>query len=187
MAGDKIVMPRNAKMMVHKCWSLAIGNADDMRKVGDDMDKIDESIVAAYVDKTGKNEKEIRKLMKAETWMTAEDAVELGFADEIEESKQVAASIKGGFLVLNDQQFDLGKYENVPKIVVLAGEKPDNEAIPPQNEPEPPEPTESPDPDPPNPEVDQKQNTTPDNRQETPVFLFQQQISINKKRRNVDV
>lgn len=181
MAGDKVVMPKNAMMMVHKCWTLAIGNADDMRKMADDMDKIDESIVVAYTEKTGKDAKEIRKLMKAETWMTAEEAVSLGFADEIEESKQLAASVKGGILVLNEQRFDLKKYQNVPKFVVLDGERLQKEEKPPA-EPDLADPIESSDPEPPNPKEDPELNANPEDRQDMPVSLFEMKILINKRR-----
>lgn len=118
-ACDTVIMPLNAMQMVHKAWTIAVGNADDMRKMADDMDKIDESIIAAYEEKTGLKKDKIIELMEAETWMTAEEAVEYGFADEIEEQKQVAASLEGKFLNLNGQKFDLSKYKNPPKIAVV--------------------------------------------------------------------
>lgn len=119
MAADKIVMPKNAMIMVHKSWTIAAGNADDMRKLADDMDKVDESIVAAYEERTGKTKEEILAIMEAETWMTAQEAVDSGFADEIEETKQIAASINGAFLVLNNQQIDLSQYKNAPRFIEL--------------------------------------------------------------------
>ncbi len=115
MAGDKIIMPKNAMMMIHKCWTLAIGNADDMRKMADDMDKIDESIIATYVEKTGLETDDIIELMTDETWMTAQDALDYGFADEIEESKQVAASMRNGRLLINGQEMDVSRFQNVPE------------------------------------------------------------------------
>jgi ATP-dependent Clp protease protease subunit len=114
MAGDKIIIPINAMMMIHKCWTIALGNAAEMRKIADDLDKIDESIVAAYIAKTGLEEADIIELMEDETWMTAQDAIDYGFADEIEESKQVAASLRNGVLVVNGQEVDISKFNNVP-------------------------------------------------------------------------
>jgi ATP-dependent Clp protease protease subunit len=116
MAGDKIIMPKNAMMMIHNAWTIAAGNKEYFRKLADDMDKIDGSIVAAYEGKTGLDADAIRGLMDAETWMTADEAKERGFADEIEQEKKVAASIQGGFLVYGNQKFDLGRYENAPQI-----------------------------------------------------------------------
>ncbi|MBO8183765.1 MAG: Clp protease ClpP [Archaeoglobus sp.] len=119
MAGDIIRMPKNAMMMVHNPWTIAMGTADDFRKLADDMDQIRESIIVTYQDKTGMDREEIIRLMDEETWMTAEEAVQMGFADELEESKKIAASLKEGLLVVNGQQFDLTKYKNPPKIVVV--------------------------------------------------------------------
>ncbi|MEW5952641.1 MAG: head maturation protease, ClpP-related [Bacillota bacterium] len=115
MAGDRILMPRNAMMMVHKCWTWTSGNADDMRRMADDMDKIDESIIAAYEDKTGMDKDEIKELMEKETWMTAEEAVEYGFADEIENGKKIAAALQDGTLIVNGQEVDVSRFTNIPQ------------------------------------------------------------------------
>lgn len=115
MAGDIVYMPQNAMMMIHKAWTFGIGNANDFRKLADDMDKIDESILATYETKTGLEKDRIIELVSAETWMTAEEAVALGFADQIEETKQLAASIAQGQLIINGLAFDLSRYRNPPK------------------------------------------------------------------------
>jgi len=135
MAGDTIIMPTNAMMMIHKCWTIALGNADDMRKMADDMDKIDESIVAAYVGKTGLDKEDIIDLMTEETWMTAEDAMSYGFIDEIEESKQVAASVRKGILTINGQEMDLSRFQNPPEFP--AAKKPARARAEPVPDPEP--------------------------------------------------
>lgn len=136
MAGDKIIMPKNAMMMIHKCWTIAAGNADDMRKMADDMDKIDESIIATYVEKTGLEADDIIELMTDETWMTAQDALDYGFADEIEESKQIAASMKNGLYLINGQEMDLSNFKNAPEFP--KAKKPTRaRAEPPAPEPEP--------------------------------------------------
>lgn len=98
MAGDTVIMPENAMLMIHNPWCLAYGNASDFRKTADDMDKIGESLVAVYVAKTGKTEDEIRVLLDAETWMTAQEAVDMGFADEIEAAREIAASVSDGMM-----------------------------------------------------------------------------------------
>jgi len=114
MAGDMIYMPKNAMMMIHNPWTIAVGNADDFRKLADDMDKIRESLIVAYQGKSGLEREKIVEMMDAETWMTAEEAVELGFADEIEQTKQIAATVRGSKLVVNGQEFDLARFRNVP-------------------------------------------------------------------------
>lgn len=119
MAGDKVIMPSNAMMMIHDAWTFVAGSASKLRKMADDMDKVDESILSAYVGKTGKDPGEIQDMMHAETWMTAKDALELGFADEIEEEKKLAASIDDGYFNLNGQRFDMSHYKNPPPIEPL--------------------------------------------------------------------
>jgi ATP-dependent Clp protease protease subunit len=119
MAGDVIYMPRNAMMMIHNPWTWGVGYASDFRKVADELDKIRETLVEAYKAKTGLEDTEIIAVMDAETWLTAEEAVEKGFADEIEETKQVAASIDGGFLVFGSVKMDLSRCKNAPKFVHL--------------------------------------------------------------------
>lgn len=116
MAGNKIVMPANAMMMIHNAYTLVRGNKENLRKMADDLEKIDGSIVAVYTEKTGLKEKDIQEKMDAETWFSAKEAIEQGFADEIEEEKLLSASLDGGFLMLNNQKFDLDRYKNKPKL-----------------------------------------------------------------------
>ena len=115
MAGDTVVMPRNAMMMIHNPWTVALGDAREFRKLAETLDGIRDSMIAAYESKSGKPRAEILPLLNAETWMTAEQAVEMGFADEIEEKKKVSASlIRPGVLAVNGREFDLGHYRNAP-------------------------------------------------------------------------
>lgn len=116
MAGDVIRMPRNAMMMIHNVWTFVAGDANDLREVADTLERISETIVAAYQERTGLDRDQIKAMMDAETWMTAEEAVEKGFADEIEEAKQVAASLRGDTLIVNGFEFDVSKYRNKPPV-----------------------------------------------------------------------
>lgn len=131
MAGDKVIMPKNAMMMIHNPWILVAGDANLLRQVADELDKIRESLIAVYEEKTGLERERIIELMDAETWMTAKEAVKLGFADEIEEAKQVAALIKDSMLVVNGVEMDLSQFRNPPKVIValpqvFAGVVPDD-------------------------------------------------------------
>ena len=125
MAGDKIIMPRNAMMMIHNPWTIAWGDANMFRQVADDLDKTRESMIPVYEAQTGLERDEIIEMLDAETWMTAEEAVDLGFADEIEEAKQVAASIAGHRIVVNGVEMDLSRFRNPPKVLVAAGSVPE--------------------------------------------------------------
>lgn len=92
MAGDTVVMPENAFMMIHNPLNMAYGNADDLREMADVLDKIGASLVGIYAKRTGLPEDEIKALLDAETWLNAEEAVLKGFADELQPELNVAAS-----------------------------------------------------------------------------------------------
>lgn len=85
MAGDVVVMPPNTTMMIHNAWMLAVGNAADLRRAADDLDKINSVGRVAYLEKSGGklSEDELVRLMDEETWLTADEAVFYGLADVI--------------------------------------------------------------------------------------------------------
>jgi ATP-dependent Clp protease protease subunit len=94
MVGDTIEMAEGAFMMIHDCWSFAIGNAAELRKTADLLDKVNDTIIEVYVGRTGAKDTDVRKWMADETWMTAKECVKLGFADKINENLKVAASVR---------------------------------------------------------------------------------------------
>lgn len=83
MAGDEIVMPKNAMMMIHNMWMVAMGNPRELRKAADDLEVINEAGRQAYLVKAGDklDEAELVAMMDAETWLTAESCLRLGLAD----------------------------------------------------------------------------------------------------------
>lgn len=93
MAADTIYIPENAMMMVHKPWGIQGGDADDMRRYAELLDKVESTLVSAYVQKTGRTEEDIKDLLKGETWMTGREAVEAGFADQLTEPLAAAAQL----------------------------------------------------------------------------------------------
>lgn len=88
MAGKKIYMPSNTMMMIHKAWTWTAGNADDLRKVADNLDKIDSSVNASYKERFVGTDEELSELIKEESWLTAEECLAFGFCDEILETKK---------------------------------------------------------------------------------------------------
>lgn len=92
MAGTTIRMPANTYMMVHKPWGGLAGNADEMRDYADLLDKIEMSLIGTYMARTGKSEDEIKQMLEKDTWLTAEEAVSQGFADEVTDAIEVSAS-----------------------------------------------------------------------------------------------
>ena len=104
MAGDEIFMPENAMMMIHDPAGIVVGTAPDMRAMADALDRIKGGLVAAYRDRTGKPDDEVERLMTAETWMTAAEAVAGGFADRVDKPAAISA------------RFDLSRFRNAPVI-----------------------------------------------------------------------
>ncbi|MCB4228029.1 ClpP-like prohead protease/major capsid protein fusion protein [Mannheimia haemolytica] len=94
MAGDEIIMPENAMMMIHKPWGIQGGDADDMRKYADLLDKVESTLIMAYVAKTGKYETDLAEMLKEETWLTGKECVEQGFADKLAEPLVAMACIQ---------------------------------------------------------------------------------------------
>lgn len=100
MAGDLITMGEGAMMMIHNPWTLAIGDANAMRKTADVLEKITGQFVDIYAARSDTKAEEIRTFMDSETWFTAAEAVEHGFADEqtaateTEESEETEAAAR---------------------------------------------------------------------------------------------
>lgn len=100
MSGDNIFMPSNSMLMIHNPWTVAMGNANDLRKQADDLDRIGELSVTTYLDKAGGklNADTLHKLMDDETWLTAQEAVDYGLATEVIDANHMAACADPGFL-----------------------------------------------------------------------------------------
>ena len=92
-AGQPTKIADNALMMIHDPWTIALGNARDLREQADLLDKFRDSIIAAYQWKSPLNSEELIELMADETWMNAEEALTYGFADEIIGGVQIAACL----------------------------------------------------------------------------------------------
>ncbi|MHC8334722.1 head maturation protease, ClpP-related [Pseudomonas sp. LB3P25] len=96
----KVVIAESAILMIHNPWTYAAGDAEDFRKVADVLDQTMEAIIAAYKAKAPNiDEAELRRLVAAETWLTANEALALGLADEIGDGIKVKACLgQGGVL-----------------------------------------------------------------------------------------
>ena len=110
MAGDAIVMPENAFVMIHDPSGMVIGTAADMRDMAGTLDKIAGSMLRGYAARSGRPEDEIAALMTAETWFGAAEALEAGLATRLAEPVRIAAS------------FDIARFRNAPPELVEAVE-----------------------------------------------------------------
>jgi hypothetical protein len=115
MAADKIIMPKNAMMMIHNPLGIAVGDAMAMRQEADLLDRAKIAILSTYTGKTKKLEKAISDLMDAETWMTGEEAVKNRFADILEENKEIKACLEGNKFMVNGLEVDIEKFKSFPK------------------------------------------------------------------------
>lgn len=97
MAGAKRIMPRSSLLMIHNAWTLASGDADDLRKAADDLEKITQPSVDIYTSVSNLDADEIKAMMDAETWIDADEALDYGFATEISEETAMQ-SLEDGIL-----------------------------------------------------------------------------------------
>jgi ATP-dependent Clp protease protease subunit len=104
LAATEVHIADGAMFMIHNAWSFAYGNKTDMRNTADLLEKIDSTIIADYVKKSNLGKDEIVAMMDAETWFTAQEALDKGFVD----------SIFDGFKA--DNKWDLTAYNNAPVI-----------------------------------------------------------------------
>jgi len=105
LACDKVIIPANAYLMIHKAWGVSWGNADELRKQAEMLDKVDDGILAIYMAKSKVSEEEMKQLVADESWFTGAEALKY-FDVEMAEEKNVAAYIN---------QDILGKYTKTPE------------------------------------------------------------------------
>ncbi|MCX2896804.1 head maturation protease, ClpP-related [Pseudomonas mandelii] len=114
----RVVIASNAMLMIHNPWTYAAGDAEDFRKVADVLDQTMEAIIAAYKAKASDiDEAELRRLVAAETWLTASEAVALGLADEVGDGVSVKACLGQGAV--------LQRYQHAPSDLLAQLDEPD--------------------------------------------------------------
>lgn len=96
MAGDKVVMPSNATMMIHNAMMSAFGNSDELRKAADDLDVMNEGSCNSYLVKAGDKltKEKLTELLNNETFLTADEALAYGLIDEIENPVDLNNSVE---------------------------------------------------------------------------------------------
>ena len=83
MVGNKVVKPKTSMMMIHNPWTIAMGNAEELRKIADDLDMMGDVIKNAYMSKVNIGEDKLSELMNAESFLTAEQCFEYGFCTQV--------------------------------------------------------------------------------------------------------
>ena len=103
IAADTVEMARGSFFMIHQAWAGIIGNSGELRDLAALLDKVDDSIIADYAAKTGKDADEIKQMMSDETWMTAQEALDFGFVDVIYDGS-----------IDDCSRWDFSAYDNAP-------------------------------------------------------------------------
>lgn len=112
LAGKEVQAYQNAMFMIHDPWVLAAGNQYDLREIADILEKISGNMVDIYSQNSNVGKKEIREMLKTETWFTAKEAKDKGFIDTIIDGKAAKA------------QFDLSMFAHVPDEFKIEGHEP---------------------------------------------------------------
>jgi ATP-dependent Clp protease, protease subunit len=110
---DETVMRKDSQMMIHNAWSIAVGDKDTMKTCMEQLENVDETMCKSYASATGQSQKAIKGMMDTETWMTDEEAVEMGFADRVEGG--VKAGRVNNMIVFNGMGFDIKRFNHKPK------------------------------------------------------------------------
>ncbi|HQD86959.1 MAG TPA: Clp protease ClpP [Bacillota bacterium] len=139
MAGDERIMSNASLLMIHNAWTYTVGDQNQLRKDADDLEIITQASINAYMDHINITEEELKALMDAETWISANDALEMGFATSVvalAEKKAASQSVRKQLaeLILKGQTTQTLKAREAP---------PEPEPLPeqapePAPEPEPP-------------------------------------------------
>ncbi len=90
LTADRVTMNKAALIMIHNPYTVAMGDAGEMRRTAEYLDKVRATIISQYADKTGLAEEDLGTMMDAETWFTAEEALEAGLVDELSALEPVA-------------------------------------------------------------------------------------------------
>ena len=110
-ACDTVRMPKNALFMVHNPITFAYGNNQDMQKTLEMLNKVKNSIIETYLNKAKTDKETLSELMDNETWMSAEEAEEYGFVDEILD-ESVEKEVIENKLIINNMAFDISRFKN---------------------------------------------------------------------------
>lgn len=106
MVGNEITIAENGMVMIHNPWVVARGEAEDLRKIANNLDTVRESAAQTYATRSGQTIEQIREWMDAETWMSGQEAVERGFADRLSAPVEIAAMAN----------LDLADFRNAPAL-----------------------------------------------------------------------
>jgi ATP-dependent Clp protease protease subunit len=113
LAGDEVLMGVGSFFMIHNPWVIAVGDAAELRAAADMVEKVEETLAGIYVEASGIPVEQVRELMAAETWYTADGAVAAGFADAVEDGSEAGPTASA--------KFDLSVFAHAPDDLRVGG------------------------------------------------------------------
>ncbi len=121
-SADEVIMPENSMLMIHNPFTMTIGNASELRKAADDLDSITQASVITYLAKAGDKltEEKIKQIMDDETWLSAQEAFDVGLCDVIEESSKAVAKVSDGLFEC---------YQKVPDSIMQSSQQQDVDQV----------------------------------------------------------
>lgn len=90
MAGNKVIMPHNTQLMIHRASTFGFGNADDMLKMAESLEQVDKLVIETYKPRFKGGEEELKELIYKETYLSAQDSLNYGLCDEVIDYKKEA-------------------------------------------------------------------------------------------------
>jgi ATP-dependent Clp protease, protease subunit len=120
-AGDVINMAEASEYMIHRAWTLSMGNRNDLTKAIERLDLTDKIIAQVYANRTGQSETDLLKMMDEETWFSPAEAKEYGFIDEIVGTQSVAASIHRSWFKKGPNVVDFDAAERSRRLKLARG------------------------------------------------------------------
>lgn len=131
MAGDTVKMSPVALLMIHNASTCTSGDYRDMQHTADVLQTVNTAIMQAYIAKTGKSEDELKAMMDKETWLTANQCIEHGFADEIikDEKQSIITNAMIGRLSVTDEMIAKVKAEKAAKDAAAAAAEAEKAAL----------------------------------------------------------
>lgn len=110
---SKVTIAEGSEFMIHNPSTIAMGTANDLIKTAERLQKMETDFHGIYAKRCGRSEDEIKDMMDAETWMTAREAVEYGFCDEVIENGAIAAYSENDIMIMR------GMYEHMPENIIV--------------------------------------------------------------------
>jgi ATP-dependent Clp protease, protease subunit len=125
-AADEVEIVEGGFYMIHNAWTFSMGNRHDLRETANLLEKVDGAIVADYATRTGATPEQLAQWMDAETWFTAQEAVDNKFADRIAQPASKGDNKATASAAATPRTFNLDVYDKTPQALLEPAPAPNN-------------------------------------------------------------